>query len=227
MDKLDNRAAPGDGFLSLQVLFFLRFIQLGSTVLTGFIASYFVWWHDRLHDKVPLGLLVVICTVRCPTSLILSLKLFPGLRFKPSNFIYCHTAPLWRPSIFGISSWRTNSGALADHNIQCSIAFLESYISSAYALSKRDRYPNYRFLLKTTVPSAAAMSWGYWSLRQVPFVREWCEGDNWFRPVAMYNANAGVEEHHCALTCDIIVTGAIALYVSIFYLFVSWYFCGG
>jgi hypothetical protein len=64
MDKLDNTAAPRDGFLALQVLFFLRFIQLGSTVLTGYIACYFVWWHNQLHDKVPLGLVIIICTVR-------------------------------------------------------------------------------------------------------------------------------------------------------------------
>jgi hypothetical protein len=105
------------------------------------------------------------------------------------------------------------SGAVADHKFQCSLAFLESYFSSAYALSKRDIYPNYRLLLKTSMPSAAAMIWGYRSLRQVPFIRKWCEGDNWFRPVVMYNGDVGVEEHHCALTCDIIVTGAIALYV--------------
>jgi hypothetical protein len=60
---MENMAAPPDGSIALQILFFLRFIQLGSTVLTGFIACYFVWWHDRLHDKVPQGLIIVICTV--------------------------------------------------------------------------------------------------------------------------------------------------------------------
>jgi hypothetical protein len=65
------------------------------------------------------------------------------------------------------------------------------------------------------------MGWGYWSLRQVPFIRKWCEGDNWFKPVVTYNGNVGIEEHHCALTCDIIVTGAIAVYVYIFYILVS------
>jgi len=159
MDNLDNMASPQDSFLALQILFFLRFIQLGSTVLTGFIACYFVWWHDRLHDEIPSGLTIVICA--------------------------------------------------------CSLAFLESYITSAYAHSKRDRNPNYKLLLRTTVPSAIAMAYGYWSLRQVPFVRKWCEGDNWFRPVA-YGADVGIEEHHCALTCDIIVTGAIALSFTLF-----------
>ena len=79
MDKLDNRAAPRDGFLALQILFFLRFIQLGSTVLTGFIACYLVWWHDRLHDKVPLGLIIVICTVSCCSAYILLKS--PGLLY--------------------------------------------------------------------------------------------------------------------------------------------------
>jgi len=63
MGNLDTGTGPRDGFLALQILFFLRFIQLGSTVLTGFIACYLVWWHDRLHDKVPSGLIKVICAV--------------------------------------------------------------------------------------------------------------------------------------------------------------------
>ena len=76
----------------------------------------------------------------------------------------------------------------------------------------------------STLPSAVAMSGGYYSLRQVPFVRKWCEGDNWFQPTTVSRNNAwpgtyrkvdpGVEQHHCALTCDIIITGAIALYVT-------------
>jgi hypothetical protein len=114
-----------------------------------------------------------------------------------------------------IISSKRKASAIIDHNIQCSFAFLESYVSSAYALSKRECRPNYGLLLNTTILAALAMCWGYWSLRQVPFVREWCEGDNWFSPVVRNNSPAGVEEHHCALTCDIIVTGAIAVYVAI------------
>src|ERR1700694_2522671 len=63
MGKLVEVAAPRDGFLAVQILFFLRFIQLGSTVLTGFIACFLVWWHDRLHEKVPSGLIILICAV--------------------------------------------------------------------------------------------------------------------------------------------------------------------
>lgn len=58
---------------------------------------------------------------------------------------------------------------------------------------------------------------GYYALRKVPFVSKWCEGDNWFKPTRFSEgyklAPAGVEEHHCALTCTIIVCGAIALLV--------------
>jgi hypothetical protein len=71
MGNMGDRTTPRDGFLALQILFFLRFIQLGSTVLTGFIACYFVWWHDRLHDKIPQGLIIVIFTVSCLSTSIL------------------------------------------------------------------------------------------------------------------------------------------------------------
>lgn len=50
-------------WIPVQILFFLRFIQLGSTVLTGFIAIYFIYWHDIIKTQVPLGLIIVICTV--------------------------------------------------------------------------------------------------------------------------------------------------------------------
>lgn len=49
--------------VSQQVLFFLRFVQLGSTVITGFIACCLVWWHDVLRQPTPLALVAVICTV--------------------------------------------------------------------------------------------------------------------------------------------------------------------
>jgi len=171
MAKSDNTntTAPRSSFLASQALNFLRFIQLGSTVLTGFIACYFVWWHNVLHDEVPSGLISIICA--------------------------------------------------------CCIAFSENYVSSAYSLSKQDKSLDYRFLLMSTLPSAVAMSGGYYSLRQVPFVRKWCEGDNWFQPTTVSRNNAwpgtyrkvdpGVEQHHCALTCDIIITGAIALFCAI------------
>jgi hypothetical protein len=63
MDNLEAMEAPRDGVVAFQILFFLRFVQLGSTVLTGFIACYLVWWHDRLHDEIPSGLTIVICAV--------------------------------------------------------------------------------------------------------------------------------------------------------------------
>ena len=47
------------------------------------------------------------------------------------------------------------------------------------------------------------------------FVREWCEGDNWFRPVRETEgyklAPAGVEEHQCALVCVLVGAGMAAV----------------
>lgn len=51
------------------------------------------------------------------------------------------------------------------------------------------------------------------------FVREWCEGDNWFRPVretvGYKLAPAGVEEHQCALVCVVVAAGMAAVGVSV------------
>jgi hypothetical protein len=47
-----------------QILFLLRFIQSGSIVLTGFIAIYFAYWHDRLHQTTPTELIILITAVR-------------------------------------------------------------------------------------------------------------------------------------------------------------------
>jgi hypothetical protein len=48
---------------SLHALFFLRFISLGSTVITGFIACYLTWWHDSLRQPTPSALIFVILAV--------------------------------------------------------------------------------------------------------------------------------------------------------------------
>ena len=53
--------------VSQQVLFFLRFVQLGSTVITGFIACFLVWWHNVLWQPTPPALIAVICTVLFPS----------------------------------------------------------------------------------------------------------------------------------------------------------------
>lgn len=51
------------------------------------------------------------------------------------------------------------------------------------------------------------------------FVREWCEGDNWFRPVRATEgyrlAPAGVEEHQCALVCVLVGAGMAAVGISV------------
>ncbi|KAH0547931.1 hypothetical protein GP486_008328, partial [Trichoglossum hirsutum] len=132
-----------------QVLFFLRFVQLGAVVLTGFVAIYFVWWHELLREEVPRGLVVLICS------------LIP--------------------------------------------AFLESYITTAYSLYKREAQPDYTRLLFTAGAATAISSYGYLSLRKVPYVREWCEGDKW-APM-----NDIVEKRNCPLVCVVIISGAIAV----------------
>jgi hypothetical protein len=59
--------------------------------------------------------------------------------------------------------------------------------------------------MSTTFISATLSSTSYYSLRQVPYVRAWCEGNN----AAPLWSN--VELRNCALVCDIIVAGAIAV----------------
>jgi hypothetical protein len=49
--------------VATQILFFLRFIQMGSTVLAGFIAIHFVYWHNRIHDPIPSGEIIFIVAV--------------------------------------------------------------------------------------------------------------------------------------------------------------------
>jgi hypothetical protein len=88
---------------------------------------------------------------------------------------------------------------------QSLFAFFECYISSAIALSQRAPRPNYVGLLESTGMSAVLSVLGYRALRQVPFVQSWCEGNNWA------SLNDNVEKRHCALVCDIIVAGAIAV----------------
>jgi hypothetical protein len=62
--KVFTMAEPfSSSWIPIQLLFFLRSIQLGSIVLTGFIAIYFVYWHDILHNQIPLGLIIIISTV--------------------------------------------------------------------------------------------------------------------------------------------------------------------
>jgi hypothetical protein len=56
------------GATAAQILFLLRFIQQGSLVLTGFVACYFVYWHNALRDPVPLPLIALVAAVRTPHS---------------------------------------------------------------------------------------------------------------------------------------------------------------
>jgi fructose-specific phosphotransferase system IIC component len=61
-----NNLPPRSSQAAFQLLFFLRFIQLGSTVITGFIACYFIWWHNVINDDVPEGLKIILFAVRLP-----------------------------------------------------------------------------------------------------------------------------------------------------------------
>lgn len=156
----------------VQLLFFLRFIQCGSTAITGFITCYFIWWHDRLAIPTPRGFVVLLSAVR-------------ALLFSPS-------LPL-------------QSRALHPNCAQCIYAFLENYITSAISVTSTRHRPNHRCLALTTGLSSVLLSFGYYELRQIPYVQAWCEGRN-FAPVW-----ENIEKAHCALVCDIIVAGAIAL----------------
>ena len=90
--------------------------------------------------------------------------------------------------------------------LQMSAAFLESYIVSAYTLSSGHSGIPYKILLQTTAPLALACGWAYHQLRQVEYVREWCEGNRWL-PARGNN----VEKRNCALVCVIIVTGGLTV----------------
>jgi len=46
------------------ILFLLRLIQKIALVLTAFVASYFVYWHNALRDPVPFPLIALITAVR-------------------------------------------------------------------------------------------------------------------------------------------------------------------
>jgi hypothetical protein len=55
---------------TMQILFLLRFIQQGALVLTGFVTSYFIYWHNALRDPVPLpliGLLIAVLPLSLPS----------------------------------------------------------------------------------------------------------------------------------------------------------------
>ncbi|PMD44055.1 hypothetical protein L207DRAFT_270867 [Hyaloscypha variabilis F] len=120
------------------------------------------------------------------------------------------------PTLNRINHSRTSPSPLKSRKLtpsQCTISYLESCISSGLALANTSGIPkstpNYTLLLKTSTPCALALGAAYYAVRQMEFVRAWCEGDNWFRPIRETEGYtlkpAGVEEHQCALTC--VLTG--------------------
>ena len=59
----DLRSNTRGGLVATQILYFLRFIQQGSIVLSGFIAIHFVYWHDRIHTPIPTEEIIFIAAV--------------------------------------------------------------------------------------------------------------------------------------------------------------------
>jgi hypothetical protein len=64
---------------------------------------------------------------------------------------------------------------------------------------------NYTTLAMTTGFGTILSAASYYALRQVPYVRRWCEGNN---SAPIYD---NVEKRNCAIVCGIIVAGAIAV----------------
>lgn len=63
-NTMDNHGPNSrSGTIVAQILFFLRFIQLGSIVLSGFIAIHFVYWHNIFQEPIPIEEIVFIAAV--------------------------------------------------------------------------------------------------------------------------------------------------------------------
>ena len=63
---------------TMQILFLLRFIQQGALVLTGFVTSYFIYWHNALRDPVPLPLIGLLIAVLPPFPSLTPIPQFPS-----------------------------------------------------------------------------------------------------------------------------------------------------
>ncbi|KAI9774474.1 MAG: hypothetical protein M1839_001707 [Geoglossum umbratile] len=96
-------------------------------------------------------------------------------------------------------------GGLVVLTFAMSCAFFESFVTSAHAISKRSIRPNYELLLRTTATTTILSAFGYHALRQVPYVRSWCEGNKWAP------ATGNVEKRNCPLVCVVIASGAVAV----------------
>ena len=81
--------------------------------------------------------------------------------------------------------------------------FLECYVMSAISLHRRRT--DFALLSVTAAIGTALGTTSYYALRQVPYVRHWCEGNN---AAPIYD---NIEKRNCALVCDIIVAGAISV----------------
>lgn len=57
-------ASSQPGSIATEILFLLRYVQQTAIILTGFIAAYFVYWHNALRDPVPSQLIELLTAVR-------------------------------------------------------------------------------------------------------------------------------------------------------------------
>ncbi len=76
-----------------QVLFLLRTIQQGSIILTGFVAIYFVYWHNILRDPVPLslvGLIAAVCALNQPGCCLNDMLTICVVHFQFSRILRLH-----------------------------------------------------------------------------------------------------------------------------------------
>jgi hypothetical protein len=144
-------------------LFFLRFIQLGSVTVTGFIYCYLVWLHNNHY--------CVYYPHQC-TALQLSYVRVPW-----EYYLVITT---------------------------CILAFLESFISTAFYLN-RGQTPTYRSLLLTMSP--VTVLFGLASL--VIFKNPSTSGICWFFEVPT-SLMSNVEERNCLM----IVDGYVALSIA-------------
>jgi hypothetical protein len=61
-------ASSHPGSIATEILFLLRYVQQTAIIVTGFIAAYFVYWHNALRDPIPSQLIELLTAVRISVS---------------------------------------------------------------------------------------------------------------------------------------------------------------
>jgi len=147
----------------LHLLFFFRFIQLGSVTITGFIYCYLAWHHNNHY-----------CA------------------YYPRNCT---------PEQRGLANvpWEYKVAIAA-----CTLAFLESYISTA-SLLHRQTMPKYRMLLCTMIPVTTFIGFACGAIFRNPSTSMYC----WFLQIPQ-SLKSNVEEKNCVIVVDGWVSLSIA-----------------